>query len=442
MEIKDFFVTPIFLIIIIALAYAVRPYVTNSLTKKYFIPGLSLKLIGAISLGLIYQFYYGGGDTFTYFNLGSKYIYQAFHDRPILALKLIFAGKDYATDTFEYATKIYTYGDLSSYFVVRIAGILDILTFHTYSATAVLFAAISFSGLWAFFNVFIRLYPARHLGIAIGIFFVPSVFFWGSGIMKDTITLGALGWATYSVYQIFMLRRQIPLNILILFIAFFSLYTIKIYILLCFVPAAILWVFYSGIHKVRNPLVKIMVAPIVLILAGLLGYYSMVKVGEDNPRYDIDQLANTAQITAEWIHYVSEREGGSAYSLGDFDYSPTGMLRKMPLAIWVTLYRPYLWESHNIVMLLSALESLTLLFFTLFVMYKTGLLRSFLMISSRPILTFCFVFAIVFAFAVGVSTYNFGSLVRYKIPLYPFFVTGLFILLGYAKKERKSGALE
>ncbi len=442
MEIRDFFVTPIFLALVIIVAFSVRPFVTNTLTKGYFIPALAVKLFGAIALGLIYQFYYGGGDTFTYFNLGSKYIYEAFHDRPILALKLIFAGKDYATDTFEYATKIYTYGDLSSYFVVRIAGALDILTFHTYSATAILFAAISFSGLWALFNVFIRLYPARHLGIAVGIFFVPSVFFWGSGIMKDTITLGALGWATYSVYQIFILRRQIPFNILILLIAFFSLYTIKIYILLCFVPAAILWVFYSGISKVRNPLIKIMVAPVVLGLAGFLGYYSMVKVGENNPRYDIDQLANTAQITAEWIHYVSERQGGSAYSLGDFDYSPSGMLRKMPLAIWVTLYRPYLWESHNIVMLLSALESLMLLFLTLFVIYKAGPVRSLRTITSHPILVFCFVFAIVFSFAVGVSTYNFGSLVRYKIPLYPYFVTGLFVLLGYSKSERKSGALE
>ncbi|MDZ7606969.1 MAG: hypothetical protein U5K79_15575 [Cyclobacteriaceae bacterium] len=442
MEIRDLFVTPLFLTLLIIVAYSVRPFVTNALTKRYFIPALSVKLFGAIALGVIYQFYYGGGDTFTYFNLGSKYIYQAFHEKPMLALKLIFAGKDYATDTFEYATKIYTYGDLSSYFVVRIAGVLDILTFHTYSATATLFAAISFSGLWALYNVFVRLYPARHLGIAIGIFFVPSVFFWGSGIMKDTITLGALGWATYNVYQIFMLRNQIPFNIVILLIAFFSLYTIKIYILLCFIPAAILWVFYSGISKVRNPLVKIMVAPVVLILAGVIGYYSIVKVGEDNPRYDVDQLATTAQITAEWIHYVSEQQGGSAYTLGDFDYSPTGMLRKMPLAIWVTLYRPYLWESHNIVMLLSALESLVLLFFTLFVLYRTGPFGSIRMITSHPILAFCFVFAIVFAFAVGVSTYNFGSLVRYKIPLYPYFVAGLFILLGYSKSERKSEALE
>ena len=442
MEIKDIFLTPLFLSLIIIIAYAVRPFVTNTITKRYFIPGLVVKLIGAISLGLIYQFYYGGGDTFTYFHLGSKYIYEAFHDRPILALKLIFAGKDYATDTFEYATKIYTYGDLSSYFVVRIAGAIDILTFHTYSATAVIFAAISFSGLWALYDVFVRLYSSRHLEIAVGIFFVPSVFFWGSGIMKDTITLGALGWATYSVYQIFMGHRQILLNVIIMIIAFFTIYTIKIYILLCFIPTAILWVFYSGISKVRHVLVRIMIAPVVLSLAGLLGYFSIVKVGADNTRYDINQLPKTAQITAEWIHYVSQREGGSSYTLGDFDYSPTGIIRKMPLAIWVTLYRPYFWESHNIVMVLSALESFLLLILTIVVFSKVGPIKSLRLISSHPLLTFCFIFAITFAFAVGISTYNFGSLVRYKIPLYPFLVSGLLILYGFSKSERKREALD
>ena len=142
MEIKDLFVTPIFLVIVYVVAFLVRPYVTERQNIRYFIPGLTLKVIGAISVGLIYQFYYGGGDTFTYFHLGSKYIWEAFRDSPYLAFKLIFAGSEYVGDTFKYASKIYTYGDLSSYFVVRAAGFLDILTFHTYSATAVLFARL------------------------------------------------------------------------------------------------------------------------------------------------------------------------------------------------------------------------------------------------------------------------------------------------------------
>ena len=64
MELADLFLAPIYLGILYALAYLVRPAVTNQFTKPYFIPALTLKFVGAIGLGLIYQFYYGGGDTF------------------------------------------------------------------------------------------------------------------------------------------------------------------------------------------------------------------------------------------------------------------------------------------------------------------------------------------------------------------------------------------
>lgn len=442
MEIKDLFITPIFIILIYALAYFIRPRITQPDNKKYFIAGLSLKIVGALAVGIIYQFYYGGGDTFTYFDMGSKYIWQAFLDNPPVALKLIFAGSEYTGDTFQYASKIYTYGDTSSYFVVRVAGVLDILTFHTYSATAVLFATISFSGLWALYHVFYRMFPTLHLQLAIAIFFIPSVFFWGSGILKDTIALGALGWATYSIYYLLIARRHLILSGLILLASLFTIYTIKIYILLCFLPAAILWIAYHKMEKVRNLILKIMITPLVLAVAALGGYYSITKVAEDNPRYNLETITTTAEETARWIHYVSEREQGSAYTLGDFDYSPAGIIRKFPLAIWVTLYRPYLWESHNIVMLLSALESFALMIFTVYVLFKVKLGRVFKLVTSKPILTFCFIFAIIFAFAVGLTTYNFGTLVRYKIPMYPFFVSGLFILLSYVKRDKNRLALE
>jgi len=442
MEIKDIFITPIFLLLIYGFAYYIRPLVTDKHNSKYFFPGLTLKIVGAISVGLIYQFYYGGGDTFTYFHLGSRHIWEAFKDSPILAFKLIFGGEDYAADTFKYASRILTYGDSSSYFVVRVAGFLDLFTWHTYSATAVLFAAISFSGLWALFYVFYHMYPSHHFGIAVAILFVPSVFFWGSGLLKDTITLGALGWATFSIYNIFFRKKDLVISSFILLLSFYTIYTIKIYILLCFLPSAILWIFVARISKVRNMIIKIMIAPILIGISVLAGYYTIIKVGEDNPRYNIENMAHTAQTTAEWIHYVSIREQGSAYSLGDFDYSPAGMVRKFPLAVWVSLYRPYLWEAHNVVMLLSALESFALLLFTIYVFYKVGFIKAIKLVTSKPVLIFCFLFSIVFAFAVGVTTYNFGTLVRYKIPLYPFFVSGLFILLHYSKKERKLRVLD
>ncbi len=435
MEIKDLLITPLWLVIIYILAFIIRPFVTDRVNRKYFIPGLTLKIIGAISLGLIYQFYYGGGDTFNYFTFGSKYIWEALLNNPLTGIKLLFAGKDYQPDTFIYASKIIFYGDPASYFVLRVAGVLDLFTYHTYSATAVLFATISFTGLWALYITFYRMFPQLHFKLAVAVFFIPSLFFWGSGILKDTITIGALGWAVYGIYEIFIRKKISVIKIIILFVALYTIYIVKIYILLSFVPAAILWVFTSRLSGYRNFIVKIMIAPVIIAASAGIGYYTVSKISENNSRYRIENLANAAKVTAEWIHYVSVKSGGSAYTLGDFDYSPVGMARKLPMAIWVTLYRPYLWEAHNIVMLLSALESLALLILTLYVIMKSGTAFFRLMIT-KPVLLFCFSFALVFAFAVGISTYNFGSLVRYKIPMIPFFVMGLFIILDYVKKVK------
>ena len=438
MTYQDFLVTPIYLLIIYLLAYLVRGKVSDKNTRPYFIPALTLKIIGAISVGLIYQFYYNGGDTFNYFHHGSRYIWEAFLDSPIKAFQLIFSDGTYQPGTFEYASKIWYYGDLPSYFVVRVTGLFDLITFHTYSATALLFACFSFGGLWALYLSFYKFYKKLHLEFAIAVFFIPSVFFWGSGILKDTLTLGALAWAFYAIVEIFFIRRRIALNIIILLLSCWVIYSIKIYILLCFLPAVILWVFLAQLPKIKSFAFKILTLPIIIILAIGLSYWMVIEVGEDNQRYNIDNLAYTAESTARWLSYVSEVEGGSGYSLGDYDYSPSGIIKKIPAAVNVTLFRPYLTEASNPVMLMAALESMVMLFITLYVFGKSIRNSSLSTIWKKPEIIFCLLFSISFAFAIGFSTYNFGSLVRYKIPLIPFYLIGLFILNFYSKRDKKA----
>ena len=223
----------------------------------------------------------------------------------------------------------------------------------------------------------------------------------------------------------------------ILLLALYTIYAVKIYIVLCFLPVALLWVFLSNIGQVRSVVLRALIAPVVLALSITLGYYAVLAIGEDNERYALDKLSQTAEITARYLQYVGEKQGGSVYVLGDdYDFSVAGMLRKFPLAVNVTLFRPYLWEVYNPVMLLSALESFLTLLFTLYIFFRVGLIRTIRLATTQPIIIFCLVFAIIFSFAVGISTYNFGSLVRYKIPMFPFYLSGLFILQYYTRSRR------
>lgn len=86
-------------------------------------------------------------------------------------------------------------------------------------------------------------------------------------------------------------------------------------------------------------------------------------------------------------------------------------------------------------MLLSAMEALVLLLLTFYLLASKP--ASFFRSLSNPNVLFCFVFSVTFAFAVGVSTYNFGTLSRYKIPLLPFFAVGLILVADQANRERK-----
>ena len=435
MDFSDLLLGPAIFIIVLGVAFLIRSKVTNPLTRRYFIPALLFKILGAIALGLIYQFYYEGGDTLNYYQ-GASVIFEAFLNSPAKAFDLIFANGKHQPDTFQYSSQIIYFKDLHSYFVVRIAALFSFITLNSYSGIAILFATFSFSGLWAMYSVFHKLYPRLHLAFAIAIFFFPSVFFWGSGILKDTITLGALGWAVYGLAQVFIFRKKVVLSALVTILMLWVIYQVKIYILLCFLPAAILWIFFTYYKNISIPAVRIVSFPVVAITIALLSYFAVKKVGEDNRRYNLDRITQTAESTARWLTYVSEREGGSVYKLGDYDYSVQGIIRKMPKAIWVTLFRPYPWESYNIVMLLSSLESLVMLILTLGIVIKSGFIRVIKNITTNPFLIFCITFAITFAFAVGISTYNFGSLVRYKIPMMPFYLSALFIIRYHVKDHQ------
>jgi hypothetical protein len=285
--------------------------------------------------------------------------------------------------------------------------------------------------------VFYHLYPQLHKKLAIAILFMPSVFFWGSGFLKDTITLGALGWAFYGFYFGLILRRNIMSNIIILVISLIVIKAIKVYILLCFLPAAFFWVFLEYRARITSRALQFFALPFTIAFSIPIGYQAIIKITEDNARYQLDNLANTTKVTAEWLTQMGTLQSGSVYSLGEFDGSFASLLSKFPQAVVVTLYRPFLWEVRNPVMLLSALEATFFIFMTLMMLreFKPG--KIFTMLNDQPILLFCFVFSVTFAFAVGVSSYNFGTLVRYKIPMMPFFLSALYIIRSQAVKRSK-----
>lgn len=438
MEFKDLLLTPLYLLFIYGIAYYVRPRVTNKANKKYFIPALTIKILGAIAVGIIYQFYYGdgagSGDTFNYYRQ-TEYMYNAFKDSPGIWIRMMLSSGEMDAVTYKYASPMIWYRSPTEFIIIKIASIFSILSFHTYTVIAIFFAFISFTGMWQMYLTFLKLYPSLTKKFAIAVFFLPSVFFWGSGLLKDSLAIGALGWVFYGFFKLLIEKRQILKSLLIITLAAYTLAAIKVYILLSFIPPALFWVFNENNKRIKNPTLRTISKPIALVLGISLAFLSATNLTEGDSKYDIDKLGEQSRINS--IYLTEQVYTGSAYNIGIFDGTLPSLATVGPQAVVVALYRPFLWEVTNPVMLLSALEASIFIYFTLLFFYRAGFFKTIMFISSKPILSFCFIFAILLAFGVGINSGNFGTLVRYKIPIMPFYLSALFIMQAHLKTAKQ-----
>jgi hypothetical protein len=116
----------------------------------------------------------------------------------------------------------------------------------------------------------------------------------------------------------------------------------------------------------------------------------------------------------------------------------SGMVLHSPIAIFTCLFRPFIWESRKIFILFSAFESLLLLLCTVYVIIKLKFWGFFREIFANPFVLTSFLIAIFFALIIGFTTYNFGTMARYKIVLMPFyFFTIVYLYTAYTDKRKK-----
>jgi len=437
--ITDFILLPIYLFIVFIFAAYFRNkyYPKSHPLRRFFMTAFTLKIFGAILLGVIYQFYYKGGDTLNYWRQ-TEIINSSMSDSFWTWLRLVTGRAEiYDVDVYNYTTQFYWYGIRTPEYLMSVIGaLIGLFTMTTYLPTAVIFAALSFIGIWKLYVVFTKLYPRLSKQLAYAILFIPSVIFWGSGFMKDTITLSCMGWVTHFFYLIFYENKKIVANSIFALIFLYIIYIIKSYIVMAFLPAILLWGVGLLSYKIKDTRLILFVR--YFLYASAIGGIALVGgklEAEMFGEYNVESVASKSFVTRDYLFRVSNEQDGSGYTLGDFDPTLLGMLEQAPAGVNVTLFRPYLWEARKPIVMISAFESLFFLIFTIVVIFRNNPIRVVQRVLSDETLQFCLIFTLVFAFAVGISTSNFGSLVRYKIPCLPFYTAFLIILYYPAKQE-------
>ncbi|MCE3278822.1 MAG: hypothetical protein K0S44_1013 [Bacteroidetes bacterium] len=424
----DLLLTPFYLLLIYSVAGSIQKKNEVKMPLyKWYTKGLIVKLLGAISVCLIYQFYYTGGDTVAYFQT-ARAICNLIHKDPLVFFDVLFGDNSPMNYSYFDSTTgwpVY-WRDEKALFVARWVVPLVFLSFKTFTVTAVLLAWLCYAGIWKLFLLYNQQFPFIQKQLAISVLFIPSVVFWGSGLLKDTITLSAVGWYTYYFFYFFIQKKYRISYLIFIFISAFLLISIKPYILFALLPGSIIWLSNEKLAKVQSKLLKAMAAPVFLSLGVGIGFFVLSQMGDLLGVYSIDKVLDKAVESN--LDQKADYYGGQSFDIGDFDASVGGVASKAHLAIAATLFRPYLWDARNPVMLLSALENTYILLLTIFLIVKLKFMGFFRLIGKNPLLLFSVLFSLFFAFSVGIATSNFGSLVRLKIPCIPFYVSSLFVL--------------
>ena len=425
--IHDLFIIPLTLMVAYFIATRIKNrHINDEPYYKYFRIGLFIKIFAGLAFALIYLFYYGGGDTVYYF-LGSESIVKMVDKDMPTFFKLLWGNHSLEVySMFDRGTGWPLYfRDPNSFAVCRFNVLFYLMGFGSYLGNTIIMNLILYFGVWRFYKMVVRIYPNNEKWLAIALFFIPSVVFWSSGILKDGWTLTAVLFMFTNLYYIFIAKEKVVNNLLWILFWSYIAFSIRPYIFYVTIGSGLIWVGFAAVKAIESRFLRTIAMPFIILITWAAGVAILAQTSTmASKRYSsIDAMLETAQIIQDDLR--KEYYGGNRFDIGAFEPTVRGVLSKFPVAVTAGLFRPFLWEANNILMLLSGIESVLLMLLILYLIIKTKVLGFFKAVFSDTFMISLLIFAITFAFFVGLTTANFGALVRYRIPVLPF----LFIVL-------------
>lgn len=437
MFVLHFLLSIIYIALPIIFIFYYRHYrIENKHDKKFFLYGFLTKIFGSISAVLIYTLYYKGGDTTYYFETGkriSEYILEFPEYIPTVFLSDNL--RKYSEMNFLVFKKSIVYhSDTSSYTISKISIILNILTFSSFFLSSILCSYFSFFCSWKFYKLITRISTVSRNYIGYAIFFMPSAIFWGSGLFKDTFTMAGLYLFIISLVEMFGYKRFKFAYLLYLIIGFYLLINIRSFFLLSAFPFIAIWILYLNYNKIGSPAIRFFLIPVFIAIVVGSTFFIFQSLTSTFKELSLENLADKSKGFQSWHTTLK----GSSYSLGEIEYTVSGIVSKLPASIAVTFFRPYIWEANKPIIILSAIQSLAFTLITIYIILKLKIIYFFSNLIKSPPAIALMGFSLFYAFVVGFTSYNFGALDRYKIPcLSTYIIALIFIYEGYKLKNNE-----
>lgn len=390
-----------------------------------------LRMFGAFAYAMVVQYYYGYGDAFTFY-VGGNFIIDQIQSN-FSNISLFFASPEELQKL--YAFQNGTVGGVNGYIgiksavaVMKTSAFISVFTFNKFLISSLLLAFFSFAGQWRLFMVFNDINKGKNQKLlAWAVLYTPSIWFWGSGLIKESICLGALGFIIGMMYSMFIKGNFSVKNIILTAALVYLVWIIKSYIIIILSIGLATFIFYKFLTPFKNIVIRAFI--IIIFLSTVLFIAFITNFAEQ-----LQELANESKVQVDSYQRnydaAKNEDDGTRGNIesNEIDASIGGLILHSPIAIFTCLFRPFLWESRKVFILFSSLESTLVLFCTIFLLYKMKFLGFIAGIFKSPFILTSFLIAILFAIIIGFTTYNFGSMARYKIVLLPFYFFTLISL--------------
>jgi hypothetical protein len=373
----------------------------DHLLHKLYWPALSVKIVAGISLGIIYSTYYPVSDTFTFFQLAA--------DKADLA----------RTDFSSYLNFLfsksegYFLGEHRTIFYTKITSVLALITGNNYWLTTAYYSLLSFFSAWYLAKTIARIFPEYKIAACIAFLFFPSVVFWSSGVIKESLAITALFFITTVFLKLWTKEKLSVIAILLSVIAVWIIFNLKYYYLAVFIPVTVTALLARWICSVKR--IEARYQQIILWMCLLLGGFFLATFLHPNfsPNKVLTIIVANNKIFMDActpddvIHF--------------YNLKPTwlSMLINSPWAMISGLFRPFVWEANTIFKFITGLENLILLVLAVISLRS---IKHIVLSPYRLLILSVILYCAVLSIFLALSTPNFGTLARYGVGFLPFVV--------------------
>jgi len=383
----------------------------NEPLRHFFVLGFAIKILGGISLGLVYSHYYPGGDTFNFYQEAVR-LREFFYESPGGFFRLLWSG---GTDSIP-AGLVFWDQPRALLFSAIISTLL-IITFSNYWIIGMYLSVFSFWGLWILANKIAQYYPQLKLENAIALLLFPSTIFWSSGLLKESFVMGLMAIVLSIFLELYHQSRITWAKILLSIIILIIIFQLKYYYAAVLIPVlfstVIVQVLKNKVNKIESSFNRQAKIWIVVFVTISLAGTSM------HPNLNLDRILEVLVLNHDLTLQASPNSGHIHF----YNLTPeiSSVLINLPLAWFGGLFLPLPFQSNGILAMLTGVENFIILVFSL-VTIANCIKMSLPSSADRLLIFACLVYCCLLGALLALSTPNYGTLARYKVGFLPFFL--------------------